>query len=223
MKKHTEKSEDQKNGDISPESQGPIQERETVPGTGETPGTSSPEDGGTAPQGETVGTEGDALKMAQEKIAELEKKNAELQDQYLRKAADFDNYRKRMIKEKQDAIDYANASLLGDLVQILDDFDRAMDSGGTHEPGTPASALAEGIAMIRGSFGSMLETKYGLAYYPAKGEAFDPSLHEAIAQAPSSEVTEPTVGEEFMKGYKLKDRVIRHAKVMVKMPAEKGE
>ena len=62
----------------------------------------------------------------EEKLAELEKANAELKDQYLRKCADFDNYRKRMMKEKQDAFDYANTNILTDLVAILDDFDRAL-------------------------------------------------------------------------------------------------
>jgi len=91
------------------------------------------------------------------RIAELEKLNAELQDQYLRKAADFDNYRKRMIKEKQEAIDFANTRLLVDLVQILDDFDRGIAAGGVHEEGSPVAAFADGITMIRNQMGSMLE------------------------------------------------------------------
>ena len=155
--------------------------------------------------------------------AELEKKCAELQDQYLRKAADFDNYRKRMIKEKQDAIDYANTNLLVDLVQILDNFDRAIAAAGVPEAGTPAAAFSDGITMIRNQLGGMLETKYGLAYYPAKGEHFDPTIHEAIGTVPSADVKEPTVSDEFVKGYKLKDRVIRNAKVMVQMPAENAK
>lgn len=155
------------------------------------------------------------------RIAELEKLNADLQDQYLRKAADFDNYRKRMIREKQEAIDFANANLLVDLVQVLDDFDRAIGHAGELESGSPAAALADGVTMIRNQLGSMLETKYGLTYYPAKGEAFDPNVHEAIGTLPSPDVKEPTVSEEFTKGYKLKERVVRSAKVMVLMPAEK--
>ncbi len=154
------------------------------------------------------------------RIAELEKMNTELNDQYLRKAADFDNYRKRMIREKQDAIDFANTNLLVDLVQILDDFDRAIQSGGVEEKGTPAAAFADGVGMIRNQLGTMLENKYGLAHYAVKGEPFDPHVHEAIGTLPSAEVKEPTVMEEFVKGYKLKDRVIRVAKVMVSTPAE---
>ena len=154
----------------------------------------------------------------QKRIAELERLNADLQDQYLRKAADFDNYRKRMIREKQEAIEFANTGLLVDLVQILDDFDRAIEAGGSHEAGTPAAAFADGIKMIRNQLGTMLETKYGLTYYPAKGEHFDPNIHEAIGKTSSADVQEPIVAEEFVKGYKLKDRVIRLSKVMVAMP-----
>ena len=70
-----------------------------------------------------------AEETVEDKLAELEKANAELKDQYLRKCADFDNYRKRMMKEKQEAFDYANTNLLTDLVAILDDFDRALAAG----------------------------------------------------------------------------------------------
>lgn len=154
------------------------------------------------------------------RIEELEKLNADLQDQYLRKAADFDNYRKRMIREKQDAIDFANTNLLVDLVQVLDDFDRAIGHTEQFEAGSPGAALAEGVSMIRTQMGSMLDSKYGLTHYPCKDTAFDPNIHEAIGTLQSADVAEPTVAEEFMKGYKLKDRVIRPAKVMVKMPVQ---
>ncbi|HPS45380.1 MAG TPA: nucleotide exchange factor GrpE [Treponemataceae bacterium] len=159
-----------------------------------------------------------------ERIAELERKCAEIQDQYLRKAADFDNYRKRMIKEKQDAIDYANANLLVDLVQVLDDFDRALQASSAAPEAsasdTHGAAMLDGVLMIRKQLGGLLESKYGLAYYPSKGAAFDPAIHEAISSVPRPDVKEPTVSEEFVKGYKLKDRVIRVAKVVVGMPVE---
>ncbi len=154
------------------------------------------------------------------KIAELEEKCRDWQDQYLRKAADFDNYRKRMLKEKQEAIDYANSNLLLDLVQILDDFDRAIEAGTSQTADKAHSAFAEGILMIKNQMLSMLNSKYGLEYYPSKGVPFDPNIHEAVSMLPSDEVKEPTVGEEVMKGYKLRERIIRHAKVMVFMPKE---
>ena len=151
-----------------------------------------------------------------DKIATLETKCRELQDQYLRKAADFDNYRKRMIKEKQEAIDYANTNLLSDLLQILDDFDRAIEAG--KKAGEDAAAFMQGVMMIRSGLLTLLESKYGLQYYEVQGLVFNPEIHEAVATNPSAEVTEPTVGAELQKGYKLKERVLRPAKVMVLMP-----
>lgn len=160
----------------------------------------------------------DTAPCPEDRIAELEQLAADLQNQYLRKVADFDNYRKRMIREKQEAIEFANTNILVDLIDVIDNFDRAIVAGGDHEPGTPAAAFSDGIDMIRNQFAAMLESKYGLVHYPVVGEHFDPNIHEAVGTQPSAEVTEPTVFEEFVKGYKLKNRVVRLAKVMVLMP-----
>ena len=157
-----------------------------------------------------------------EKLTSLEAKCRELQDQYLRKAADFDNYRKRMIREKQEAIDYANTNLISDLLQILDDFDRAIEAG-KKAGEESAAAFMQGVVMIRNGLSSLLESKYGLQYYEVQGKAFNPDIHEAVATNPSAEVTEPTVGAELQKGYKLKERILRPAKVMVLMPAPAEE
>ena len=168
----------------------------------------------------------DDVLSPEKRIEELETICRDWQDQYLRKAADFENYRKRMIREKQEAIDYANGNLLLDLVQVLDDFDRAIDAGnaGKTQGGEASNnAFVEGVVMIKNQMVSMLSSKYGLSYYPAKGEAFDPNLHEAVSMIQSPDVKEAVVGEELQKGYKLKERVIRHSKVMVLMPAEKQD
>lgn len=170
-------------------------------------------------QSSESGTEAKAEAADAEKNAQLEAKCRELQDQYLRKAADFDNYRKRMIKEKQEAIDYANTNLLSDLLQILDDFDRAIEAGQKAEAEN-TEAFMQGVLMIRSGLLSLLGSKYGLQYYEVQGKVFDPAIHEAVATNPSAEVTEPTVGAELQKGYKLKERVLRPAKVMVLMPAQ---
>lgn len=170
--------------------------------------------------GEESGADG-TESSCKERIAELEKQSAEYRDLYMRKAADFDNYRKRMIREKQEAIDFANSGLLVDLIQVLDDFDRAISAAGEQEAGSPAAAFVEGILMIRRQMASMLENKYGLVYYPSVGELFDPNIHEAIGRVPADDITEPVVQEECRKGYKLKERVIRLAQVIVKTPPEK--
>ena len=147
-------------------------------------------------------------------IEELKKANAELQDQYVRKIADFDNYRKRMIKEKQDAFDYANTNLLSDLLESLDNFDRALEK---KKNATDVETVVQGVQMTKDKLVSMLENKYNLVGYGQQGDIFDPNVHEAIAsvQAP---VVEAICSEVYLKGYKLKERVIRHAKVMVQMP-----
>ena len=156
---------------------------------------------------------------AEERIAALEAENADLQDKYLRKSADFENYRKRMVKEKQEIFDYANANLLTDLIGILDDFDRALAAGVDAE-GKPLADLkpvVDGIGMINKQMHSLLETKYDLTVYGEKGDPFDHDKHEAIATN-KGPVAEPVCSEVYLKGYMLKDRVIRHAKVMVTTP-----
>ena len=163
----------------------------------------------------------------EEKIAQLEAKLAESNDNYLRKAADFENFRKRMNLEKSNAIDYANQTLLLDLVTVIDDFERAIKSAETHREaaGNDSEKIAasyyslyEGISMIEKSLISQLENKWGLKRFDSAGEVFDPNRHEAIMMEKSEEIEEPLVAEEFIKGYFLKDRVIRPAKVKVVMP-----
>lgn len=155
----------------------------------------------------------------EQKVEELEKEVAELKDQYLRKCADFENYRKRMFREKQEAFDYANTNLLTDLIAVLDDFDRAL-AAGVNPEGEPVADLkpvVDGIKIINKQMRGLLEAKYNLSVYGEKGDLFNHDLHEAIAtnQGP---VAEPVCTEVYLKGYKLKDRVIRPAKVMVQMP-----
>ena len=154
------------------------------------------------------------LELLAKKVAALEKERDEFKDQYLRKSADFDNYRKRMIKEKQDAFDYANTSLLKDLLDSLDNFDRTVEAAAS---ANDAKSIADGVKMINKGLVSMLENKYNLVSYGQAGDAFDPEIHEAIGKA-DEPVAEPVIKAVYLKGYKLKDRVIRHAKVMVSMP-----
>jgi molecular chaperone GrpE len=165
-----------------------------------------------------------------DKIAELEAKAADLsaqlddvRDQLLRKTADFDNYRKRMNQEKQKAIDFANESLLLDIIAVLDDFERAIQSAETSEElkGLPAGkVMLDGITMIEKQLVSKLENKWGLKRFNSAGETFDPNRHEAMLMEKSPDIQEPVVQEDFIKGYMLKDRVIRAAKVKVLMPED---
>jgi molecular chaperone GrpE len=163
----------------------------------------------------------------EETIAELETQLAEAKGDYLRKAADFENYRKRMNQEKAVAIDYANQALLLDLITVIDDFERAIKAAETQREAAGSDSgqiaanfngLYEGISMIEKSLLSQLDNKWGLKRFDSAGEPFDPNKHEAIMMEKSAEQEEPVVAEDFIKGYMLKDRVIRPAKVKVIMP-----
>ena len=235
MKKNHEKHADKKEAakeelekDLQPKDESAVKDEQGA-GCGCETSKENPQEDKAEQNGSTGGKceKNDDVLSPEKRIEELETICRDWQDQYLRKAADFENYRKRMIREKQEAIDYANSNLLLDLVQVLDDFDRAIDAGniaGKTQGGESSNnAFVEGVVMIKNQMVSMLSSKYGLSYYPAKGEAFDPNLHEAVSMIQSPDVKEAVVGEELQKGYKLKERVIRHSKVMVLMPAEKQD
>ncbi len=163
-------------------------------------------------------TENSGIKAKLEKEKqELEVEVAKWKNEYLRKMADFDNYRKRMIKEKKDAIDYANENLLLDLIHVLDDFDRAIEAVEKYSNDS-TKAFMEGFNMIRKQLYSTLQSKYSLLYYPSVGEKFDPNIHEAKASREDENVKEETVEKELIKGYKLHDRIIRTAQVETVKP-----
>jgi len=196
--------------------------------TGGPDGGMEPENAQDRAEGGGTVSSGDAeLLTPEEQIAELEAKLAEANDNYLRKMADFENFRKRMNQEKSSAIDYANQTLLLDLVAVIDDFERAIKSANSQREvaGTDSDRLAagynslyEGITMIEKNLIAQLENKWGLKRFDSAGEPFDHNRHEAIMMEKSAELDEPVVAEEFIKGYTLKDRVIRPAKVKVIMP-----
>lgn len=178
-------------------------------------------DGESVPEGDSVGL---GLAELRTRLAEVEAELADTKDQLLRKAADFDNYRKRTNLEKQKSIEFANESLLMDIIPIMDDFERALASAGSSPElaELPAGkAMLDGISMIEKYLVSQLEDRWGLKRFGSVGEPFDPKLHEALVMDKSPEVAEPTVMEEFVRGYMLKDRLIRAAKVKVLMPGEK--
>jgi molecular chaperone GrpE len=189
-------------------------------GTGNVDSTIDREDVQTDASAQTgTAAASDAAKSPEERIAELERKVAELNDQYLRKAADFENFRKRVIKEKQEALDFANQSLLLDLIGTLDDFERAISAAeASAKTEAGFDTFREGIVMVHKRLLGQLENKWDLKRFEAAGTPFDPLRHEALFMEKSADVSEPVVQEEFAKGYTLKDRVVRTAKVKVLMP-----
>jgi molecular chaperone GrpE len=185
-------------------------------GPGATAGT-TPEAEITAQAAETKARPCEELEAS---VNTLQEENAQLQDQLLRKAAEFENFRKRMFREREEGIKYANAALLGDVLPIIDDFERAILSA---EESRDFDALHDGVSLIERQLVSVLERNWGLKRFSAAGEPFDPERHEAIAVQDSSEHAEPVVLEDFQKGYYLHDRVLRPAKVKVSRPAESTE
>jgi molecular chaperone GrpE len=157
----------------------------------------------------------DAIRDRDTQIEKLQTEVSSLKDQYLRKLADYENFRKRMFREKDDAVQFANSQLLTDLVSVLDDFDRAVSSS---EKSRDFQSLHDGVDMIRRQLLGLLEGKYGLSRFDSMGEPFDPNHHEAM-MSEQGECDEPVVVEEYSKGYRLRDRILRSAKVKVRMPA----
>ena len=154
-------------------------------------------------------TEVEQLKL---QLAEAEAKIAELQDRYLRQAAEFDNYRKRTMKEKADLIKSAAEKVIVAELPIVDDMDRALEN---MEKGMDANACIEGFKLIAQKFKNTL-TQQGLEKIDTDGQDFDTDYHEAIALIPApSEELKGKILDCVQAGYKLGDKVIRHAKVAV--------
>ena len=149
------------------------------------------------------------------KVAELEAANAELKDQMLRRQAELENYRKRLIRDKEEAVQYANESLIRDILRFLDNMDRALAAA---KNGGDLNALIEGFEMTQNQLLSTLDKNWGLKGIDSVGQEFDPSLHEACMMAIDESLDKETVLEEFQKGYTLHGRVVRPSKVKIGKP-----
>jgi len=158
----------------------------------------------------------DELEALEAENEKLKQQNKELNDLCLRKQADFENFRKRMLREKEDAVRYANRSLLSDIIQVIDDFERAIASA---EDSQDFDTFYTGIKLIEKQFTGMLERNWGLKRMETVGHEFDPQEHEAVMMEESPDYEVQTVVEDFQKGYFLHDRVLRHAKVKVAVPS----
>jgi molecular chaperone GrpE len=152
------------------------------------------------------------LKEQQEMLEEKSALVAEYENLLKRKQADFENYQKRMLKEAQDFKKYANAEIVLDVLSMMDDFERAIEST---ESSKDFDALHEGILLVEKQIRNTLESKYGVKAIDALGKEFDPTVHDAIMMEESESHEEDTVVEDFQKGYLMHDRVIRPAKVKV--------
>jgi molecular chaperone GrpE len=158
----------------------------------------------------------DSAKQTSDKVIlevkAVEEKLAEMQDRYIRLSAEFDNYRKRTLREKMEMSKYAGENILLSVIPIMDDFERAlkhMDSS------SDCSALKDGINIIYGKFGDFLKQN-GIKEIESLNSDFNVDLHEAVAKVPVQEEDKKgKVVDVILKGYYLQDKVLRHSKVVV--------
>ena len=144
------------------------------------------------------------------KIAELQRERDDFKDRWLRKSAEFDNYRKRIDRERREQADQAVVDLLQDLLLVVDDFDRAL----MVDAGDAESAYRKGIELIYAKLQDLLR-RYGVKPIEALGADFDPNLHQAVMHEESPEHREGEVIGELRRGYMINDRLLRPAMVKV--------
>jgi len=147
------------------------------------------------------------------------KEKEELQEQLLRLRADFENFRKRAMKEKADTIQFGNEALLKDLLPVIDNIERVLSSSLKEQDW---KGLQEGIRLVLSEMRKTLSQR-GLEAIEAVGAPFDPTLHEAIQRVETAEATAATVVEECQKGYLYRGRLLRPSLVVVAVPPEGGE
>jgi len=152
----------------------------------------------------------------QEATTEEQQPAPEVDDRLLRLAADFDNYKKRAARERSEYIALANERLIGELIPILDDLERALNAAEEHQE----AQLEEGVELVHRSLAALL-ARHGVTPISTEGK-FDPHVHEALLSQPS-EAEEGSVLDVVQKGYKLGERVVRPARVVVAAPPAQEE
>ncbi len=172
-------------------------------------------------QEEAVATESqeEAAEPEADGLAELEAVRAEAAanyDRYVRAVAELDNYRKRTVRMRAETRDETLRDVLLQVAPVLDNLRRAL-----RQETQEAESLKQGVELICGQFNDVLKG-YGLAEIEAVGQPFDPEVHEALAEVPDDEHVPGTVIEEMEKGYKLNDKVVRYARVVVSKASEES-
>jgi len=145
----------------------------------------------------------------EEEQEQEQEQEQEADDRLLRLAADFENYKKRVAREREEYVALANARLLTELLPVLDDLERALSAAEQHEE----AQLEEGVRLVHRSLASLLE-RHGVELIETDGK-FDPHVHEALLAQPSEEAESGAVLDVVQKGYRLGDRVVRPARVIV--------
>lgn len=163
----------------------------------------------------------DLSAKAEELLEKLRSENSDLKDRLLRNAAEYENSRKLIEKETRSTIESSMAGMFREMIDILDNFDRAIDHMNNGN-GTDKESIMEGIKKIDRRFHDFLE-KFGVEPYSADGQRFDPSLHEAISVTTNPDLPDGQVIEEFVKGYRFRGKVLRPSRVVVNKVAEESE
>ncbi len=176
----------------------------------ETPADATPREG---KKGKTMGRKEKTaqLEALTRERDDLEQARLALQDRVIRLQADFENFRKRTLREKSELFRSANEDLMSELLPVLDHFDMALDAA---RNASAPEALAEGVRMVREQLSAVL-ARFGLQAVEAGGQPFDPTLHEAISHLPSETVPENGVMAQTRRGYRLGDKLIRPSQVVV--------
>ena len=153
-----------------------------------------------------------------EKVEALEAERDELNDKVLRKAAEFENFRRRMDREKERRYEAGMVEVIEPILEVLDDFERSLDAAEeleeNQDPASAYESLKGGVEMVFRKFRDTLET-LGVEPIEAEGQPFDESVHEAMMRQPSEEAEPGTVLQEIRTGYRMGDRVIRYSRVVV--------
>ena len=185
-------------------------------------------------------SEGPKVEIPEELAAELEQKGeetaseadgedksaafVELNDKYLRLAAEFENFRRRTLKERQDLLNYGNENLIKELLPSVDNLERALGQASKEEEAIDAENLMEGVELTHRTLLQALEKTGVSASSPEAGkDQFNPSIHEALRQVPSEDQEQGTILEVYQIGFQLKDRLLRPALVSVAGPGGAGE
>ena len=153
----------------------------------------------------------DAGQEAEISEVDFEAEAAKLKDLALRARADLDNFRKRALREKEEAIRYANNGLLERLLPVIDNFELGLDAAKT---AADTASILQGMSMVQKQLQDFLKNN-GLEEVQAEGEAFDPNKHDAVSQEFSADIADGHVIRQVRKGYKIKDRLIRASSVIV--------
>jgi len=161
--------------------------------------------------GEIIAADHQMTETSTDPQSKAEEELSEMKDKYLRLYSEFDNFRRRTSKERQDLMKTANQEMMAALLPVMDDLERAKQAT---EKATDVNAVKEGLDLVFNKLANVLQQK-GLKAMEATGQPFDADLHEAITQIPAGDDMKGKVVDEVEKGYYLNDKVIRFAKVVI--------